>query len=509
MRHSRPLLFAALALSLVVGCKDSAPPAGDGPASELGSGDGVKLGDGKKPTDGAKPVCTPYGATCASPAECCSGLCTDKVCAAGKCGEPGAGCALATDCCLLNCSGGKCGGGSCVSDGQACTAGGTPCCSTRCEGGTCKPLNPACKTAGNACGGNAECCSGTCAGGKCAVPTQISYCTQPGDICYKDNECCTGICAGATATKAGTCGKITTSCQVDGLVCSGCTGCCSSFCAPFGLSGPSICQPASGCHVTGDLCHKDSDCCGGDASQLGKMPGAGLIKCNPDPTYPQIGTCSDPNPNNCPPGKSCGSACVPEGNVCHYKDNGGCPSNSTRNDCCAATGNKGECQLDKLGIPRCHGIGACVAAGGDCASAADCCNNMPCVPDASGHLKCGSAACVPAGGVCTTTSDCCTGLPCEVPPGSLQGKCGQLPTPPPPQSDGGIKDKGPGPYDKGPLLDKTATPDKAVSGCALWGQSCSTSVACCANQGDCLTPSPDSKPCAAGATSCTCYRVIY
>jgi hypothetical protein len=354
----------------------------------------------------------------------------------------------------------------------------------------CAPLNPICKTAGNACpNGNGDCCSKLCQSGTCAAPSQVSYCTQVGDICYHDGDCCTSVCTIAAGAVAGTCSTIASGCSVDGTVCNGCTGCCSSLCAPFGTNSK-ICQPASGCHVTGDLCHTDSDCCGGDATQIGKVPGAGLIKCVPDPVHKNIGVCSDPNPNNCPTGQSCGSACVPEGDVCHYKDIGGCSVNSIRNDCCDATGNKGQCKLDKVGIPRCYGLTACVMPGGDCASAADCCNNEPCVPDAMGHLKCGSM-CVAEGGACTTTGDCCPGFPCVVPPGSLQGTCTPISMPPPSTDMAGMAP-----------VDMAGAP-----ACALYGQACSTTALCCTGQGDCLGPYPGNA-CVAGEMDCTCYSII-
>ena len=396
----------------------------------------------------------------------------------GSCMPAGAGCALATDCCNLHCDNGTCSATACISDGNGCSGNGD-CCSTQCNGGTCAPLNAACKTAGNACpNGNGDCCSKVCDNGVCASPSLVSYCTQVGDICFHDSECCTGACEIASGATAGTCAQLATTCAVDGIVCNGCTGCCSSLCAPYGTSTSKICQAASGCHVTGDLCHTDSDCCGGDATQIGTVPGAGLIKCVPDPAHPGIGTCSTPDPTNCPNGHSCGSACVPEGDVCHYTGNGGCASNAIRNDCCDATGNKGQCKLDALGIPRCYGLTACVALGGECASSADCCGSAPCVPDSMGHLHCGAAMCVTQGGVCTTTGDCCDGLPCDVPAGMLSGTCEAMSMP----TDGG-------------------TP-----ACALFGQACSMTTPCCTNNGVCMGPS--SAACAAGETDCTCFTTV-
>ena len=448
------------------GGADLSAGGGDAGTDDLGLGGGMGCGTA--------------GTTCAVNGDCCSNQCdpTMHVCAIGQCLSAGSTCANNTDCCNLNCTGGVCGCGACISDGQACTAGsGDACCSTNCDNGTCKALSTTCKTAGNDCGGNGDCCSGVCSGGKCAPPSSISFCTQLNDICFHDAECCTGICSIPSGSTAGTCAPIQTACRVDGLTCDGCSGCCSSYCAPFGSSSTKICQPASGCHVLGDLCTKDTDCCGGDTPS--GLPGAGLVKCVPDAQHPTIGTCSQANPNNCPNGEAtCKNTCQPEGDVCHYLGNGGCSSNSFPNNCCGATGNKGACQLDKLGVPRCYGVAACVPSGGACASAADCCDLSPCVPDGTGHLHCGSMSCVPSNGTCTTTADCCAGGLCTIPPGSTMGSCVAPPVP-----------------DMG-----------TVSMCAFAGQMCSTTVPCCTNNGTC--EGPTGTACAAGEMDCSCIVPI-
>jgi len=457
-------------------------------------------------TDGG---CTPLTMACTTSAQCCSGVCgSNNTCVPGMCQPDGATCTKATDCCKLNCApNGTCSPAMCIADNAACTAGGAPCCSTKCVNGSCMPLNT-CKTAGNPCpNGNSDCCSKICTGGFCASPSQISYCTQAGDICFHDAECCTAVCVGATATTAGTCAQLTLTCSVDGTTCSGCSTtprCCSGFCAPFGNTGNTICQPASGCHVLGDLCTKTKDCCGGDPSS--NLPGAGLVICQPDPTYPQIGTCSQANPNNCPMTTPvCKNTCQPEGDVCHYQGVGGCSSNTYPANCCGLPGaSSGVCKLDSLGVPRCYGLGsACVMPGGSCASSADCCNNLPCVPDSTGALKCGSM-CVQQNGACTTTADCCTGLQCIVTPGQLKGTC-TVPLPPP--TDGGAPPDLAGVDLFGADLSQPP-PDLSQPPppmCALYGQACSTTTPCCGGQGSCLTPYPASAACPAGATNCTCY----
>lgn len=203
------------------------------------------------------------------------------------------------------------------------------------------------------------------------------------------------------------------------------------------------------------------------------------------------------NPNYCPSPApnpdTCKNTCQPEGDVCHFKNNGGCSSNSFPDDCCGATGNKGACQLDVHGVPRCYGIGACVMPGGACASQADCCNGAPCLPGPGGTLTCASSSCVQQGNICTATTDCCSGFACIVPPGSTTGTCIN-PNPPPtaPADMAGTN----GTFD-------LSTPPPS---CSLVGQSCSTTQPCCANNGNCANAS--GTVCTAGQSGCVCVLPI-
>jgi hypothetical protein len=409
-------------------------------------------------------TCGLVGDACAGNADCCSNNCDPSlhICLSqtGMCKATGDTCTQANECCTLTCNAGTCGG-ACVPDNMNCANNGD-CCSQQCVTGMCMPLPGTCSTAGNPCtidadAGTSTCCSGLCKNGTCNI--SASYCTQVGDICFQAADCCTGICTKAAGVNVGTCGALNSpvSCTVDGTVCSGCGNCCSRLCAPYAASGVDICQPAGGCHVYGDLCRKDSDCCGGEAADAG-LPGAGRVQCQPIPGAGGIGFCGHPN----------GMACDPEGNVCHFK-NYACNNSSDRNDCCACISSKGCCQLDPLGIPRCNAInpadgGTCVPAGGNCSFSGDCCGGLPCVPDSTGQLKCGvgtdGGTCVPKGGPCTSTADCCPGVTCIIPPGALAGTCDVVITQPP---------------DAGPPGSDMAGPPPV---CAEIGQSCA-SVACC------------------------------
>jgi hypothetical protein len=506
---------------------DAGDTAGDGssdgatPDAVADSADGTTpdaTGDAATETgDGA--ICKPYGQLCVSGAECCSGSCdSGNHCTStiGACKALLQPCSSATECCSLSCVGGACAASACVSDGKTCTSNAS-CCSGTCTGGTCAALNTSCKTAGNACTGNADCCSTLCTAGRCVLAA--SYCTQLGDVCSRGTDCCTGICNVAAGKSLGTCAPNTTgstNCTgaVDGTVCTGdCGQCCSRLCAPYGPTGVKICQPANGCHVNGDLCRSDYDCCGAAGSG---EPGAGNGGCV-FMTGQTIGICRNP------------TGCNPEGNVCHYKADTvyACTVSSSRNDCCSAPGNSGVCKLDALGIPRCFGGGACSPAGASCAYSGDCCGGLPCVPNPSGTsppFVCGATTCQKAGAGCTIDGDCCAGLLCNKPPGSASGTCGGY-VPPGDAgtdtgTDGGASDSSTGDSSTGDAgtSDSGTTPDSSTSdtstttdsgtvdtACAFYGQACSTSGDCC-NGVTCRTAS--GSLCSGGTAGCTCHDFI-
>lgn len=186
-------------------------------------------------------------------------------------------------------------------------------------------------------------------------------------------------------------------------------------------------------------------------------------------------------------------------------------------------------------MPRCYGGSTkqcptgytgkepcCVHAGDSCTFAGECCDSVPCVPGADGKLRCmakpdGGLACVAASGVCTTTSDCCAGMTCNITPGHPTGLCGQPPIAPTPGPDG-TKDGG-APVDSAmPRPDSSALPpsiDAAAPDvpmpapiCALRGQGCSETVACCDNV-PCGAPGYTGQPCGPGQQGCSCYEIVY
>jgi hypothetical protein len=414
---------------------------------------------------GGTSLCAQAGSHCASDVECCSGGCDPQAgsCVGGapiNCEAAGARCTTSLECCSLSCEGGLCATQACASDGLACTSG-AECCSGTCSAGACKALSNACKTSGNACAQSSECCSQLCKSGRCS--TASSFCIQNGDTCAQGPDCCGGVCTIAAGGTLGTCGGPpagATFCNggVDGTVCSACGDCCSRLCAPYGTSGVKVCQPAEGCRIDGDLCSKDADCCGAAGSGL---PGDGNVVCEIQAGF-SVGICRNP------------TGCNPEGNVCHYKDYA-CANSSARNDCCGAPGNSGACELDALGVPRCHAVGACASPGGACAFAADCCGGGHCVPGPDGKLAC-QTTCSPMGGSCTASADCCAGLPCIAAQGSTSGVCGTSPPP-----------------------GETGPPAQA---CALYGQACAQDSDCCSSV-PCTTTTGVA---CGGATGCTCVE---
>ena len=458
-------ILGACSDTIQLGQNLPAPSAGGAGASAGVAGTLSFAGGAGIATSGSK--CHAVDAACQAGGDCCSGICDPKTgCVASltTCAGTAEACTAGTDCCSLSCVAGNCSSSQCSSDSKAC-ASNDVCCSGACGANqTCTPLNTSCKTAGNECATNSDCCSGLCDGTKhCALTS--SFCIQPSDACARDGDCCTANCVIASGHAVGACAPPPTGpaycTKVDGMLCAGCGDCCSRLCGP-GPAGVSICQPASGCHVTGDLCLRDTDCCGGDPAS--GLPGAGNGQCHLDPGS-KIGICANPMNGGT-------NACNPEGNVCHdlADPNYACASSSARSDCCGPLNPKAQmCHLDALGVPRCQGIGMCHAVGDVCANAADCCNNVPCTPNATGALHCNAAKCVPSGGACTINGDCCPGILCHRAPGTTVGSCTTTTTT-------GTSGSGAG---GGSSTGGSSGTGGAPTACAQYGQICAIDGDCC------------------------------
>ena len=434
-----------------------------------GSGGSGFAGTMSGGTGGLPPVlCGNFGEACTQPSDCCSGMCSETTSTCDspltQCLPAGSACGAPTECCNLSCVGAVCAADACISDGQACQVD-EDCCGGTCSSGTCQALNPGCRTSGNDCTYDWDCCSGLCSEGKC--DRAVSFCVQTGDVCIRDIDCCSSTC-NLTTSGLGTCNAPPTGptrCGgVEGELCIDCNDCCSRVCVPFGTGAKSVCQPAQGCRILGDLCRRNEDCCGGDVDS--GLPGAGNVTCYKETQDAVLGVCRNPQ------------SCSPQGNVCHYKANESyaCSSSSAPNNCCGDTGGQeGMCQLDGLGVPRCYGIGTCRAYGETCSNTMDCCDNVPCVPDELGVLRCYQTTgpnCVEAGGPCTVNGDCCPPQLCIRPTGSTIGVCG-LPEPPP--GTGGSA----GATSTGGAAGTPATGGSGGT-CAQYGQICTVAGDCCA-----------------------------
>ncbi len=440
------LLLAALGCSAAIAFSCGGDNNGNGDGGPDGTiGDGAPLGDGGcwtncgDASDGGS--CTNLGNACKQSSECCSGNCLLGACQPPTCTSDNGTCATNADCCSGICGSNK----------------------------TCTPLNNTCKTLGNACTANGDCCSQFCENKICAQP---SYCGQNGDICKTGLDCCGGICTVLSGHLFGTCSQPPQSgaqCSaIDGVVCAStqnggdagfldsgipaCGGaCCSRDCAPWGATQVLICQPASGCHPVGDICTKDTDCCGG--LPLNNQPPSPPGVCNKANPNDPVGVCSNP------------SGCKPNGDICRLQTN---QCNATDNCCSGNVQQNDTCHQDSLGVPRCSyaGDAGCIPvdAGTQCASSADCCNLNPCVPIGDGGFTCYPQNCVPTNGVCTTDSDCCPGGHCYIPGGQTSGTCT------PPTTDAGTD-----------------------GGCtSFYGQTCTTAADCCngipCTNGRCVVP---------------------
>lgn len=470
----------------------------DGGASDGSFIDVIADGAGRSPD--ASVACTPATGACTKSTDCCTANCdpTSGKCIAPAtvCGLPGDTCTVGTQCCTGSCVSGKCSNLQCVADNGACGVS-SDCCSETCApdgkgGGVCQPLGTK-PTSGNPCTTNTQCASGWCNNGICANP---SFCTVDGDICATDQQCCGGFCKKASGATVGVCAVATGSgsivggdCKPAGELCDPngtCTGatCCSRSCAPSPISGLSVCQPESGCHMIGDLCTSTSECCG-----VKDLPGSIKNNGGGASTNVQCQIAAGQTVGRC---NYVTTVCSPAGALCKpgNQTSGGAMACSTKIDCCAGNANQvPTCQIDLNGIPRCTVTGNLDCSGGpkpagtQCATSADCCGS-PCLPNTDPATQptkpyvCGATACQTQGNVCTSNGDCCSGLPCAIAPGGVTGICGGTVL-----TDGGVSTQPPPGTDGGVIVttqDAGAGSDAGVQVvCALYGQTCTQSSDCC------------------------------
>jgi hypothetical protein len=501
MRQSRLFVYgiaAAFAIALA-GCSSnkSAETQDSGVPGDAGEDGGfVATSDG-----GPGSQCLPDGTACSatSGGVCCSGICdpaTSTCNATGTfCAGPGEACGNNTDCCTNHCVGGTCTNTQCLDVNATCTSA-AQCCTGLCNAnGKCDPLPGAtCGIVGQACTSGAGCCSNNCQGGVCV---RAYFCQADHDICYGNDDCCGHLCSKNDGTP-GVCQVVAGggggTCTQAGNPCLNVNSCCSRVCADPG-TGVEICQPATGCALTGAFCNTAQDCCGGGTNPNGSVQ------------------CNDHRCDN-------GTSCNPVGNTCGARvlpDGGAIPESQ---NCC--DGKKVVCKEDSSGIPRCFGgcpsgnctgpcpngydgtPGCCIQKDDVCQFKDQCCDGAPCVPGSDGKLHCTTAQCIPLGSACTPGGDggtaCCAG-DCLPSGGELGGTVCRIPS-----SQGG-GDAGTG-TDAG-----SGAPDAGA--CIPNGNACTSATMCCSGQcvnGVCGVPSacqPQGAVCTASADCCSGLNCVF
>ena len=337
--------------------------------------------------------------------ECCSGMCdpTMHICTVAACAATGSTCVNPTDCCSLNCARRHLQRRwQCVSDNQPCTAGGDACCSHAVRERLVQAAQHHLQDRRQRLQRQRRVLQRQVHRRQtCAAPSTVSYCTQPGDICFHDTECCTGVCTIAAGATAGTCAAITTPCRVDGLTCDGCSGCCSSYCAPFGTGTQQDLPAGVGLPRARRSVHQGHRLLRRRRAERPARLGPGQVRARSGAsvdrhllawrtrttartTSRRARTPASPRATSATSSATAAARRTRSPTTAAARPATRASASSTSSACRAATASR-----------------ACVMPGGACASSADCCNGLPCVPDGSGHLcaarraACRRAACAP------------------------------------------------------------------------------------------------------------------
>lgn len=223
--------------------------------------------------------------SCSQDGDCCSGVCVDGVCQAGRVATGGA-CDSNSDCASSHCCAGVCR--DLTSDLDNCGACGNVCPSGSNAAATC--VDGACgmscadgfTACGNACvdlGNDASNCGGC--GVVCSIPNATAICEYGGCVvesCDPGLTSCGGLCNVNTATDANNCGACGNVCEA-GAVCHN-GSCCTPNCTTCinVIGQPPECQYAPGsCNFDdscGGVCNDCPEC---TACQM--IPGAGYGFC--------------------------------------------------------------------------------------------------------------------------------------------------------------------------------------------------------------------------------------
>ncbi len=242
-------IVAGIALAFLPACSGSidvtgASGAGGKSASSTGgnthaASTGASGATGTSGAGGSGDTCKPYGNSCTSTADCCTGSCAQGTCKAETCSVEGfCSAGPVPPCCVGTCPNVPEAHCTCGQGGSPCSAH-ADCCTGKCIAGAC---TTECTRGGQFCSADAACCSGTCTPQGCT-------CAHDGATCTYDTDCCLGIC------KGGHC-----ACGHQGAPCNDPTDvpCCAGTCSLVGQSSyQCACQPTS------YVCQFDEECCSG------------------------------------------------------------------------------------------------------------------------------------------------------------------------------------------------------------------------------------------------------
>ncbi|WP_434042573.1 MULTISPECIES: hypothetical protein [Sorangium] len=163
-------------------------------------------------------------------------------------------------------------------------------------------------------------------------------------------------------------------------------------------------QPLGGCHVEGEVCSSNADCC----SNLCADGGDGVLVCVAQGACDPVGeACSGPS-------QCCSNACIeiaPGAAFC--QSIGGCkPIGELCTDdaqCCTEN-----CQTEPNGVKKCGQPPNCRPPGEICdESFGECCPGVPqgkllCFAGSFGVLRCQEPCCALAEAACESDDDCCS-----------------------------------------------------------------------------------------------------
>lgn len=359
---------------------------------------------------------------CCDEDDCQDRACQRKTCTANRCeyaATNGASCDDGDPCTVEDtCQNGTCSGRAtdCSAQADACNDG-----VCRAADGQCvkRPMNN-----GTACSDNDHCTTGdSCQNGECRPGAGVDcnslsddcndgVCRQSDGQCVKDpkddgtpcgdgRECVNGSCEA-------TCRALNAACTPSGNQCCQDT---PTTCAALNPNcyGTGDSQNPRCCHLTGDTCSDDCECCAGRFCEEGACCSHTGSACGTADDC-----CSDFTALDCVSGRCCvqdGFSCEEEGDCCagFCGPNGECQAclnlrqscDPELNQCCQTGGQTICAQSFNFDDANC-----CRPLGGACGENSDCCDGV--------RTTCTNGrCCLGPDATCTASSECCPGFSCR------------------------------------------------------------------------------------------------